>query len=83
MRTIADLREILFDTLRALHDKKDPMEVERANAVANVANAIVNSARTELHFLELLGGTGTGFVPEVDDQVPRSRIPEGVRLGKG
>lgn len=82
MHTINDLREHLFETLEALLDKKNPMDVDRANAIANVAQAMVSSARAECHYLELVGGTGTGFIPEADDGLPTPRIADGRGAGK-
>jgi len=52
---LEDLRNHLFETLEALKDDEKPMEVERARAVADVAHAIINSAKLELRFLELKG----------------------------
>lgn len=50
-----DLRNHLFEALEALKDKDEPMDVNRALAVAAVSNAIINSAKLELRFLELKG----------------------------
>ncbi|MBK7097882.1 MAG: hypothetical protein IPH58_05460 [Sphingobacteriales bacterium] len=62
---IEDLRNHLFATLEALQDKDEPMEVNRAKAIADVANVIVNSAKTEIDFLKVTGrAEGTGFIPE-------------------
>jgi len=36
-RNIETLRETLFDTLSALQDKENPMEIERALAIKEVA----------------------------------------------
>lgn len=52
---LQDLRDHLFETLEALKDDEKPMEVDRARAVAEVAHAIINSAKLELRFLELKG----------------------------
>ncbi len=52
---LEDLRNHLFETLESLKDRDEPMDVERARAVADVAHAIINSAKLELRFLELKG----------------------------
>jgi hypothetical protein len=83
MHTIIDLRRHLFETLEALRDKKNPMDVDRAEAVAHVAQTIVNSCRVECDYLEILGGDGTGFCPDADAQAaPKDglRLIEGRRL---
>ena len=40
-------------------------EIARAEAIANLASVIVNSAKVEIDFLKMMGteGTGTGFIP--------------------
>lgn len=65
---IEDLRSHLFDTLAALKRDKDPMDIERAQAIANVANAIIESAKVEVNFLKVTGAIkSTGFMPSEDD----------------
>jgi hypothetical protein len=61
---ISDLRDHLFETLEALKDQENPMDIERAKAVADVARVIVDTAKVEVSFLETVGGLGTGFIPE-------------------
>ena len=61
---IEDLRNHLFATLEALQDKEKPMELERAKAIANVAQTIINSAKVEVEFLAVAGGKGSGFIPQ-------------------
>ncbi len=61
--SIADLRTELFATLRALNDKTNPMDIERAKAISDVAQVIVNSAKVEVDFLKTTGqSVGTGFL---------------------
>ena len=67
---IEDLRSILFDTLRDLRDKKKPMEIERAKAVAEVAREIVNSAKVEVDHMKVAGGKGSGFIAVEDKTEP-------------
>lgn len=62
--TITDPRSTLFDTLRALKRDKDPMDIERAKAISDVAQTIINSAKVEVDHLRLTGGRGSGFIPE-------------------
>ena len=63
---IEDLRNHLFETLEALKDPDKPMEIDRGKAIANVANSIILSAKLEVDYLKVTGGTktGTGFIPE-------------------
>lgn len=60
---IEDLRNHLFETLEALKDKENPMPIDRAQAIANVSQAI-NSAKVEVEFIKASGGAfATGFIP--------------------
>ena len=52
---LADLRDHLFETIERLKDEDKPMEVERAKAIAGVAQTIIDSAKVEVHAAELLG----------------------------
>lgn len=61
--TITGLREHLFSTLRALKDKDAPMDIERARAVSDIAQTIINSVKVELDHMKVTGATGTDFIP--------------------
>lgn len=61
---IEDLRNHLFSTLEALQDKDSPMDVNRALAIAEVAQVIVNSAKVECAHMALTDEKGTGFITE-------------------
>ncbi|WP_017918073.1 hypothetical protein [Burkholderia gladioli] len=60
--SIETLRQHLFATLDSLTDGEKPMEIERAKAVAEVAQVIINSAKVEVEHLKVAGGKGTGFI---------------------
>lgn len=45
---VTELRRHLFATLDALRDKDNPMAVDRARAVSDVAKTIIDSARVEV-----------------------------------
>jgi len=80
--SIADLRKHLFDTLEALKAKDNPMELDRAKAIADVAQVVINSAKVEVDFMRMRGdgSKGTGFIPE-EKEVPA--LPGQPRLIKG
>lgn len=73
---IENLRDHLFATIEALRDKEAPMEVDRARAIAEVAQVIVNTAKVEIHHIDLFGGKGTGFIEraEIAPPAPRPRL---------
>jgi hypothetical protein len=80
---IEDLRNHLFETLEALKDKEKPMEIDRAKAISEVAQTIINSAKVEVDFLKVHGAqnAGSGFIPtEKQIEGPAAAQP---RLVKG
>ena len=77
---IEDLREHLFDTIKALKDKKEPMDIARAKTIAAVAQVVISSAKVEVDFMRLRGDKGTGFVPP-EKVLPGT--PDRPRLVKG
>lgn len=75
---ITELRGHLFDTLRALKDKDKPLEIERARAVSDVAQTIINTVKVEVDFVKATGHKGSGFIPSLGDTVIAER--PGVRV---
>lgn len=57
MSTITDMREHLMETLAALRDRENPMDVDRARAVAQVAGVLVDSAKVEVDYIKATGAT--------------------------
>jgi hypothetical protein len=53
---ITELRTHLFETIAALKDKDKPMEIERAKAISDVAQVIINSAKAEVDYIKATGG---------------------------
>lgn len=83
---IEDLRNHLFATLEDLRDKDKPMDLDRARAVASVAQVIVDSARVEVEFVKVTGErVASGFLPVLGaaDAAPGTqahpRLVKGVR----
>lgn len=79
MNDVKALRDHLFATLAELRDKTNPMDIARAKAIANVAAAIVNSAKVENEYMKLTGEKGSGFIPIEH----KPGTPEAPRLVKG
>jgi hypothetical protein len=75
---IEDLRNHLFETIEALKDSDKPMPLDRAKAIADVAQVIINSAKVEVDFMRAVDASkGTGFIPQ-DEHVPqRPRLIKG------
>lgn len=62
---LEDLRNHLFAALEGLGDAEKPLDIERARAIADVSQTIINSAKLELEVLKVYDGKmrGTDFVP--------------------
>ncbi len=70
---IDDLRNHLFETLEALKDKEEPMELDRARAIADVSRVIVDTAKVEVDFLKVTGALrSTDFLPAESE---RPKLP--------
>lgn len=75
---IEALREHLFTTLAALSNKENPMEIERAKAISEVAQTIINSAKVEVEFAKATGATGSNFLDMAKINVPPGALPNGI-----
>lgn len=75
---IDDLRNHLFATLEALRDKDQPMEIERARAIADVAKVVVETAKVEVQHINAVGGSGSGFLPQ--PAAPENPVQRRARL---
>ena len=61
--SIAALRNILFGQLRELNDPQKKIDLERVQAINDLSQTIINSAKVEVDALKIIGGSGTGFIP--------------------
>lgn len=70
--TMSDLRDHLFETLEALKDEDKPMDIDRAKAICNVADKLIDSARVEVKYLEVTGRDSTSkqFFDKPEKQLP-------------
>jgi hypothetical protein len=64
---MSDLRDHLFETLEALKDENNPMDIDRAKAICNVADKLIDTARVEVKFMEVVDASE---VPEFFAQRP-------------
>ena len=58
---IEDLRDHLFEIIEML--KEDDMQIDKAKAIADIAQVIVNSAKVEVDMMKVVHGNGSGFIP--------------------
>jgi hypothetical protein len=76
---MSDLRNHLFETLEQLKDKDAPMDLERAKAISEVAQTLINSAKVEVELIKAIGSDATGgefFGPQAK-LIPRGSTAEG------
>ena len=81
---ITDLRDHLFETIEALKDPDNPMEIERAKAISGVAQTIINSAKAEVDIAKALsasrvGSAGFFGLPPGDEERRPLELPDGTR----
>jgi hypothetical protein len=78
--TVTDLREHLFAALKGLKD--GTLDVEKARAMSDVAQTIINSAKVEVEFVRAAGTTtGTGFMGELaapEAEPAPAGLPKGI-----
>jgi hypothetical protein len=54
--TLQDLRDHLFATLESLADPEKPGDIDRAKAICQTAQSIIDTARVEIKYIEVVGG---------------------------
>lgn len=69
MNNIDTLRTQLLDTLSDLRRRDNPMEPDRARAIAQVAGVIVDTARVEVDYLRAVSGQHSQFIQPVAETV--------------
>lgn len=71
---ITQVRQSLLDTLADLRSRENPMDVDRARAVAQVASVLVDTAKAEIDYIKAVGADRSDFL-EAEPTAPR--IPQG------
>lgn len=59
---ITQMREHLMATLASLRDRENPMEPDRARAVAQVAGVLVDTAKVEIDYIKATGADRSDFL---------------------
>jgi len=69
---IDSVRKSLLDTLADLRNRENPMDIERAKAVAQVASVLVDTAKVENEYLKITGQDRSSFLEQPsEDVIPR------------
>jgi hypothetical protein len=76
---MTELRTHLMATLSALRDRENPMEIDRARAVAQVATVLVDSAKVEVEFIKATAEDTSAFFNTGDK--PALPAPSGYQHG--
>lgn len=64
---IDELRGHLFAALDGLRNKDEPMDLDRAKTIADVAQVLINSAKAENDYLRATGASGaSAFMQPLD-----------------
>lgn len=59
---ITQVRQTLLDTLADLRNRDNPMDVDRARAIAQVAGVLVDSAKAEVEYIKATGSEHSEFL---------------------
>lgn len=72
---ITTLRNVLFETISALKDKDQPIDIDRAKAINETAQVIINTAKAEIEYLKITGETtSTGFLTRNDKEISNNAV---------
>jgi len=65
-----DLRDHLFAQLERLEDEDCDLdkEVQRAEAVSKIATSLINSAKVEMQYLRMTGGSASSFIETTEQK---------------
>lgn len=75
MNDITALRGHLFETLAALRDPQNPMDIDRAKAINETAQVIINSAKVEVDYAKVSGSTlGSNFLDKPSENGQQKQI---------
>jgi hypothetical protein len=77
---IQGLRDIMFATLRGIKDGS--VEIDKAKAMNDMAQTIINSAKAEIEFIKVTGQTAaaTSFLAGEDSNKQITNTPTGTKV---
>lgn len=67
---LEDLRDHLFETLEALKDKENPMDLDRAKTIGLVADRLIESAKVEVDAMRITRRVQSSFFPMAEVSGP-------------
>jgi hypothetical protein len=78
---ITELRQQLLDTLKDLRNRDQPMEPDRARAVAQVASVLVDTAKVEVDYIKATGSDRSDFIEppaQITTDASMAGLPNGI-----
>jgi BioD-like phosphotransacetylase family protein len=78
---INELRQQLLDTLKDLRNRENPMEPDRARAIAQVAGVLVDSAKAEIDYIKATGSDRSDFIEpaaQITTDASGAGLPNGI-----
>lgn len=80
---ITQVRQSLLDTLADLRNRENPMDVDRARAVSQVASVLVDTAKVEIDYIKATGADRSDFLeppvtyhqPAIQNGTPTAHNP--------
>ncbi len=78
-KQIKDLRSHLFSQMERLSNPELNLEKElkRSEAMVNIGNVIVNSAKAEVDFMRVTKSKGSGFIPVIPESDGPKQLKDG------
>ena len=71
---IDQVRQALMQTLQGLQNKEEPLDIERAKTIAQVATVLVDTAKVENEYLKITHQERSNFL-EIPTTYERSSMP--------
>lgn len=75
---ITQVRSALLATLADLRNRDNPMDLDRAKAVATVATVLVDTARVENDYFKITGQDRSDFLEQLETTQVAGTLPTGI-----
>lgn len=79
MKTIADLRETLFQALDDVRSGK--LDLDKARAINDIGKTIVDTAKVEVAYIKVVGEGESAFLPKQNTPPKLPATPPGNGIG--
>lgn len=67
-KNIADLRELLFETIEGV--KSGNLDIEKAKVIGDLSQVMVNTAKVEVDYAKATGQRGSNFLEKAEELPP-------------